>query len=124
MAVGSSNTGILVFQLYALLQAQKDEITDLQEEHHRQREELEETQTELIKTLKLKYWGTTRIPLLVRNGCSCMRCIDLCRQLILDSFVPPDEKSKVFDRAYYDEDEEDWKLKLLARPDRQVHPLS
>ncbi|XP_062508897.1 kinesin-II 95 kDa subunit-like isoform X2 [Corticium candelabrum] len=79
-------------QLYSLLQAQKGEITDLHDEHHRQREELEETQTELVKTLKLK-------------------------QLILESFVPPDEKMKVFDRAYYDEDEEEWKLKPLARPE-------
>lgn len=79
-------------KLYALLQAQKDEITDVQEEHHRQQEELEETQAELIKTLKLK-------------------------QLILESFVPPDEKSKVFDRAYFDEDEEEWKLKPLAKPE-------
>lgn len=44
-----------------------------------------------------------------------------CRQLILESFVPPDEKMKVFDRAYYDEDEEEWKLKPLARPERQVN---
>ena len=45
-----------------------------------------------------------------------------CRQLVLESFVPPDEKSKVFDRAYFDEDVEDWKLKPLAKPERQVNP--
>ena len=42
------------FQLYSRLQATKLEIQDLQEEHVRERQELEQTQNELTRELKLK----------------------------------------------------------------------
>ena len=46
---------IVVFQLFAKLQATKQEIQDLQEEHVKERQELEQTQNELTRELKLKY---------------------------------------------------------------------
>ena len=41
-------------QLFAKLQATKSEIQDLQEEHVKERQELEQTQQELMRELKLK----------------------------------------------------------------------
>lgn len=42
-------------QLFAKLQAVKAEIHDVQEEHIKERQELEQTQNELTRELKLKY---------------------------------------------------------------------
>ncbi len=44
----------VVLQLFSKLQATKQEIQDLQEEHVRERQELEGTQNELTRELKLK----------------------------------------------------------------------
>lgn len=44
----------LWFQLFSKLQAVKAEIHDLQEEHIKERQELEQTQNELTRELKLK----------------------------------------------------------------------
>lgn len=33
------------------------------------------------------------------------------RQLIVDSFIPPEEKSKALNRALWDEERETWRLK-------------
>lgn len=44
----------LGFQLFSKLQAVKAEIHDLQEEHIKERQELEQTQNELTRELKLK----------------------------------------------------------------------
>ena len=41
-------------QLFSKLQSTKQEIQDLQEEHVRERQELEQTQNELTRELKLK----------------------------------------------------------------------
>lgn len=41
-------------QLFAKLQATKQEIADIQEEHSKERQELEQTQMELTRDLKLK----------------------------------------------------------------------
>ena len=46
---------LFMFQLFAKLQATKQEIQDLQEEHVKERQELEQTQNELTRELKLKY---------------------------------------------------------------------
>ena len=45
----------IFFQLFHKLQLTKQEIQDLQEEHVRERQELEQTQNELTRELKLKY---------------------------------------------------------------------
>ena len=42
-------------KLFAKLQATKQEIADIQEEHSKERQELEQTQMELTRDLKLKW---------------------------------------------------------------------
>jgi len=38
-----------------------------------------------------------------------------CRLLIIDNFIPPDEKNKILARAEFDEEEDTWRLKPLAK---------
>ena len=61
------------------------EIVDVTEEYNRDRRDLELTQEELLKELKLKY-------------------------LIIENFIPVEEKEKILARARYDEEEDVWKL--------------
>ncbi|XP_006816493.1 kinesin-II 95 kDa subunit-like [Saccoglossus kowalevskii] len=77
-------------KLFAKLQAVKQEIQDQQEEHIRERQELEQTQNELTRELKLK-------------------------MLIIDNFIPLEEKTKIMNRCAYEEEEDTWKLTPLAR---------
>ncbi|XP_071851359.1 kinesin-II 95 kDa subunit-like [Apostichopus japonicus] len=77
-------------KLFAKLQAVKSDIQDLQEEHVRERQELEQTQDELMRELKLKV-------------------------LIIDNFIPPEEKTKIIQRAEFDEERDQWMLRLLAK---------
>ncbi|KAK6191357.1 hypothetical protein SNE40_003070 [Patella caerulea] len=76
-------------KLFSKLQSTKQEIFDLQEEHVKERQELEQTQMELTRELKLK-------------------------MLIIENFIPTEEKTKVLNRAQFDEDTDTWNLKLLA----------
>lgn len=89
-------------KLFAKLQAVKDEISDIHEAHISERQELEQTQNELTRDLKLK-------------------------QLIIENFIPLEEKTKIVNRAYCDEDDY-WKLKPITRleDDHQMmtRPLS
>ncbi|XP_045175367.2 kinesin-II 95 kDa subunit-like [Mercenaria mercenaria] len=82
-------------KLFAKLQATKQEIQDLQEEHVKERQELEQTQNELTRELKLK-------------------------MLIIENFIPSEEKTKLQNRAIYDEDEDMWMLKPLANKNSQT----
>ncbi|XP_071506252.1 kinesin-II 95 kDa subunit-like, partial [Diadema antillarum] len=77
-------------KLFAKLQAYKSDIQDLQDEHARERQDLEQTQNELIRELKLK-------------------------KLIADNFIPPEEKTKITTRAVFDEETEEWLLTPLAK---------
>lgn len=70
---------------YAKCISLKQEIQDTKEEHNRDRRELEMTQNELIKELK--------------------RLL-----LIIDNFVPPEVKSRLYTQAHYDEEQEEWSL--------------
>lgn len=70
---------------YAKCISLKQEIQDTKEEHNRDLRELEMTQNELIKELK--------------------RLL-----LIIDNFVPPDVKSRLYTQAHYDEEQEEWSL--------------
>ncbi|XP_078594530.1 kinesin-II 95 kDa subunit-like [Branchiostoma floridae x Branchiostoma japonicum] len=79
-------------KLFAKLQAVKSEIQDLQEAHINDRQELEQTQMELTRELKLKV-------------------------LVIENFIPPEEKKKIMDRSYFEEEEDTWKLKPCSKAD-------
>uniref|UniRef100_A0A8C4QFA1 Kinesin-like protein n=1 Tax=Eptatretus burgeri TaxID=7764 RepID=A0A8C4QFA1_EPTBU len=72
-------------KLFAKLQAVKSETQDLQEEHSRERQDLEQTQDELTRDLKLKY-------------------------LIIENFLPPEEKQKIKSRVIFEEEEDQWTI--------------
>ncbi|KAM6929405.1 kinesin-like protein KIF3B [Lycodopsis pacificus] len=90
-------------KLFAKLQAVKAEIHDIQEAHINERQELEQTQNELTRDLKLKH-------------------------LIIENFIPLEEKNKIVNRAYFDEEDEYWKTRPITRieDDHQMmsRPLS
>ena len=64
----------------------------------------------------------------VLNRAFVVRCLDffsfltfplshvifVCRMLIIENFIPPEEKTKIQNRASYDEDEDTWQLRALA----------
>ncbi|KAI5612408.1 kinesin-like protein KIF3B isoform X1 [Silurus asotus] len=77
-------------KLFAKLQAVKAEIHDVQEEHIKERQELEQTQNELTRELKLKH-------------------------LIIENFIPLEEKNKIVLRATFDEEDDTWKMKPITR---------
>ncbi|KAM8946076.1 kinesin-like protein KIF3B [Pelodytes ibericus] len=81
-------------KLFSKLQAVKAEIHDLQEEHIKERQELEQTQNELTRELKLKH-------------------------LIIENFIPVEEKNKMMNRGFFDEEEDQWKLHPITRLDNQ-----
>jgi len=50
-----------------------------------------------------------------------LRCVEVsasavsvCRLLIIDNFIPPDDKHKILARAEFDEEEDTWRLKALS----------
>ncbi|KAG1692022.1 Kinesin-like protein KIF3B [Nymphon striatum] len=86
-------------KLFAKLQAVTAETRDLQDIHSQERQELEQTQNELTRDLKMKL-------------------------LIIDNFIPPQEKSKILNRAFYDEDEDMWKLMPISTNQNQQQQLS
>lgn len=77
-------------KLFAKLQAVKAEIQDMQEAHINERQDLEQSQNELTRDLKLKH-------------------------LIIENFIPSKEKSKIVNRAFFDEEDEHWKVKPITR---------
>ncbi|NXN36061.1 KIF3C protein, partial [Rhinoptilus africanus] len=76
-------------KLYAKLQAVKAEIQDQHDEYIRVRQDLEEAQNEQTRELKLKY-------------------------LIIENFIPPEEKNKIMNRLYFDGEEDQWKFQPLV----------
>lgn len=77
-------------KLYAKLQCIKTEIKDVNDEHVRSRQELEQTQNELTRELKFKY-------------------------LIIENFIPPEEKNKIMNRLTFDQEEDQWKFQPLVQ---------
>lgn len=77
-------------KLFAKLQAVKAEIHDVQEDHIKERQELEQTQNELTRELKLKH-------------------------LIIENFIPLEEKNKIVMRATFDEEDDTWKMRPITR---------
>ncbi|NXS94615.1 KIF3C protein, partial [Jacana jacana] len=80
---------VTLLELYAKLQAVKAEIQDQHDEYIRVRQDLEEAQNEQTRELKLKY-------------------------LIIENFIPPEEKNKIMNRLYFDGDEDQWKFQPLV----------
>ena len=39
----------------------------------------------------------------------------ICRMLIIENFIPHEEKNKLMNRAYFDEEDESWKLTQLTK---------
>ncbi|XP_072292296.1 kinesin-like protein KIF3B [Eucyclogobius newberryi] len=84
-------------KLFAKLQAVKEEIHDIHEDHISHRQDLEQTQNELIRDLKLK-------------------------KLIIENFLPLEEKNKMENRAFCDEDGY-WRLQPITHlEDEQQKP--
>ncbi|KAM4572002.1 kinesin-like protein KIF3B [Fundulus diaphanus] len=90
-------------KLFSKLQAVKAEIQDTQEAHIKERQDHEQNQNELTRDLKLKH-------------------------LIIENFIPLEEKNKILNRAFYDDEDESWKMKPITRieDDHQMmsRPLS
>ncbi|XP_054853326.1 kinesin-like protein KIF3C [Eublepharis macularius] len=76
-------------KLYAKLQSVKAEIQDQHDEYIRVRQDLEDAQNEQTRELKLKY-------------------------LIIENFIPPEEKNKIMNRLYFDCEEDQWKFQPLV----------
>ncbi|XP_026195189.1 kinesin family member 3Cb [Anabas testudineus] len=72
-------------RLYTKLQLVKGEMKDVIDEHIVARQELEQTQNELTRELKYKY-------------------------LLIENFIPPEEKNKIMNRLYFDSEEDQWRL--------------
>ncbi|KAG7257445.1 hypothetical protein CRUP_006127 [Coryphaenoides rupestris] len=77
-------------KLFAKLQAVKAEIQDVQEAHIKERQDLEQNQNELTRELKLKH-------------------------LIIENFIAMEEKNKIVSRAFFDEEDDRWKVKAITR---------
>ncbi|KAM3861305.1 kinesin-like protein KIF3C isoform 2-T2 [Diretmus argenteus] len=82
-------------KLYAKLQCIKAEIQDVNDEHVKSRQELEQTQNELTRELKFKY-------------------------LIIENFIPPEEKNKIMNRLTFDPEEDQWKFQPLVPAERSM----
>ena len=76
-------------KLFNKLQSTKQEIVDTQEDHIKERQGLETTMEDLNRAIKLK-------------------------NLIIENFIPPEDREKVRKRATYDEEEEMWMMKPLT----------
>lgn len=83
-------------KLFSKLQTIKQDIVDVTEEYNRDRRDLEQTQHELLKELKLKY-------------------------LLIDNFIPSNDKEKILGRVHYDEEEDAW---MLLNPSSGVGTLN
>ncbi|GAA6108738.1 kinesin family member 3Cb isoform X1 [Tachysurus ichikawai] len=72
-------------KLYSKLQLVRAEIADIIDEHVTTRQELEQTLNELTREIKFK-------------------------NLIIDNFIPPEEKNKIINRLQFDSEEDQWKV--------------
>ncbi|XP_061824025.1 kinesin-like protein KIF3C [Nerophis lumbriciformis] len=79
-------------RMYAKLQLVWAETRDVVEEHVTTRQELEQTQNELTRELKYK-------------------------SLLIDNFVPAEQKKKMVSRLSFDADEDQWRLKSVVPSD-------
>ncbi|XP_041828372.1 kinesin-like protein KIF3B isoform X2 [Melanotaenia boesemani] len=80
-------------RLYSKLQQLKGEMSDIIDEHVTTRQELEEAQNELMRELKYKY-------------------------LLIENFIPPEEKNKIMNRLHFDSEEDQWRLQPVIPSER------
>uniref|UniRef100_A0A3B5B829 Kinesin-like protein n=1 Tax=Stegastes partitus TaxID=144197 RepID=A0A3B5B829_9TELE len=85
-------------RLYGKLQLLKGEMRDIIDEHVTTRQELEQTQNELTRELKYKY-------------------------LLIENFIPPEEKNKIMNRLHFDSEEDQWRLQPVLPSQRSVSKL-
>jgi kinesin family protein 3/17 len=86
-------------KLQARYESLKQEIGDTSELFNRDRRELESTHNELLKDYKL-------------------------RMLIIENFVPPEERKRINSRLFYDEEEGAWRMMPDSEPFRDLGRLS
>ncbi len=75
---------------FAKFQSLKDEISDVTEANAKERQLLEDNQTELQRDLKLKL-------------------------LIIENFIPLEEREKLMNRVFFDPEQNDWKSKTITK---------
>lgn len=80
-----------VRKLYQKLQSTRQEINDINEQFNFDRRELESHHNELLRDYKL-------------------------RLLIIDNFIPPEEKKRISSRLFYDDEEDAWRLMPESEP--------
>ncbi|KAK6307534.1 hypothetical protein J4Q44_G00226820 [Coregonus suidteri] len=86
-------------RLYAKLQLVKAEIGDVIDEHVVTRQELEQTQNELTRELKFKY-------------------------LLIENFIPPEEKNKIMNRLHFDSEEDQWRFRpFVTSESKSAHQV-
>ncbi|XP_061649610.1 kinesin-like protein KIF3B isoform X1 [Phyllopteryx taeniolatus] len=88
-----------VKKLFAKLEAVKAEIHDIQEAHISKRQQLEQNQNKLTWELKLK-------------------------SQMIDNFIPLEDKNKTVTRAYFDEENEYWKMMPITRIEHDPRMMS
>ncbi|XP_016312963.1 kinesin-like protein KIF3B [Sinocyclocheilus anshuiensis] len=84
-------------KFYSKLQLVRSEIGDIINEHVTMRQELEQTMNELTREMKFK-------------------------NLIIENFIPPEEKNKIINRLHFDSEEDQWKV-LPFLPSENNSPL-
>lgn len=47
-------------------------------------------------------------------------CHIFCRNLIIDNFIPPEEKNKIINRLHFDSEEDQWKVLPLLPSEKLV----
>ena len=86
-------------KLFNRLQSTKQDLEDLANVHANERNELQETQMELTRDVKLL-------------------------NLIIDSFVPPEAKSRIENRATYDQENDTWSLSSSIAKKTDINALA
>ena len=107
-------------KLFTKLQTFKQEIVDVTEEYNRDRRDLEETQQQLLKELKLKmliryYIHTSKIRQIENLKKKMFRQIENHITISSDNFIPPTDKQKIVSRAIFDEDKDVWILQTNSK---------
>uniref|UniRef100_A0A8C2BKU0 Kinesin-like protein n=1 Tax=Cyprinus carpio TaxID=7962 RepID=A0A8C2BKU0_CYPCA len=83
-------------KFYSKLQLVRSEIGDIINEHVTMRQELEQTMNELTREMKFK-------------------------NLIIENFIPPEEKNKIINRLHFDSEEDQWKVLPLLPSENNSH---